>query len=203
MGDVYDYLFKIIAVGDNDVGKTSFIKRFTTGHFQGNMKSTIGVDFSVHTLQLDSKIVKLQIWDTAGQERFRSIIRRYFRNAHAALVMYDVTNTESLQSCIGWINDVRIKCGEDIPQILLGNKCDKVSCRTVSSSDGEHFAREHDMMSFLETSAKDGQNVDAAFYKLAQAMARTYSAPVDYIYDSIMLESIPDNTASWWGCCGY
>ncbi|XP_076080632.1 ras-related protein Rab-13-like [Mytilus galloprovincialis] len=203
MGDSYDYLFKIILVGDGDVGKTSFIRRFTTGHFQRDCKMTIGVDFTVQTLQLDGKIVKLQIWDTAGQERFRSIIARYYRGTHAAIVMYDVTNTESLKNCVRWMNDFRIKCGEDIPQILLGNKCDKLSSRKVSSSDGERFARQHVMMSFLETSAKDGQNVDDAFYKLAQELIRTYSKPMDYKFDSIKLDYLPENTASWWGCCGY
>ncbi|XP_071143573.1 ras-related protein Rab-43-like [Mytilus edulis] len=117
--------------------------------------------------------------------------------------MYDVTNTESLQSCVKWINDIRIKSGEDIPQILLGNKCDELRGRTVSLSDGEHFARKHDMMSFLETSAKDGQNVDDVFHKLAKELSRTYSEPMDYGYDSIRLEPLTDNTASWWGCCGY
>ncbi|XP_071143584.1 ras-related protein Rab-43-like [Mytilus edulis] len=203
MGDSYDYLFKIILVGDGDVGKTSFVRRFTTGHFHRDCKQTIGVDFTLQTLQLDGKIVKLQIWDTAGQERFRSIITRYYRDAHAALVMYDITSTESLKHCVRWINEVKMKCGEDIPQILLGNKCDKLSSRTVSSSEGECFARQHDMMSFLETSAKDGRNVDDAFYKLAQELFRTYSEPMDYRFDSIKLDYLPDNTASWWGCCGY
>ncbi|CAG2234784.1 RAB43 [Mytilus edulis] len=189
MGDSYDYLFKIILVGDGEVGKTSFVKRFTTGHFHRDCKMTIGVDFTIQTLQLDGKIVKLEIWDTAGQERFRSIVTRYYRDAHAALVI--------------WINEVKMKCGEDIPHILLGNKCDKLSSRTVSSSDGECFARQHDMMSFLETSAKDGRNVDDAFYKLAQELFRTYSEPMDYRFDSIKLDYLPDNTASWWGCCGY
>ncbi|XP_052096278.1 ras-related protein Rab-43-like [Mytilus californianus] len=203
MGDSYDYLFKIILVGDANVGKTSFVRRFTTGHFQRDCKATIGVDFTVQTLQLDGKIVKLQIWDTTGQERFRSLIKGYYRNAHAVLVMYDITDTESLKSCVRWMNDVRINSGEDIPQILLGNKCDKLSSRTVSSSDGERFARQHNMMSFLETSAKDGRNVDDAFYKLAQELYRTHSEPMDYRSDSIKLDFLPDNTASWWGCCGY
>ncbi|XP_071143607.1 ras-related protein Rab-10-like [Mytilus edulis] len=203
MGETYDYLFKIILVGDPAVGKTSLVRRFTTGRFQQEYKSTIGVDFTVQTLQLDGKIVKLQIWDTTGQERFRSLTTGYYRNAHAALVVYDVTNTESLHNCVRWMNDVSMYSGQDIPKLLLGNKCDKLSGRTVSSSDGEHFARKHNMMSFSETSAKDGRNVDDAFYKLAQELSRTYFDSMDYRSDSIRLDSIPDNTASWWGCCGY
>lgn len=203
MGDKYDYLFKIILVGDAAVGKSSIVKRFTTGKFQEEYKSTIGVDFTVQTLQIGGKVVKLQIWDTTGQERFRSLTTGYYRNAHAALVVYDITSKESLLNCDRWMNDVKMHSGHDIPNILLGNKCDKLSGRSVSTSDGERFALQHNMMTFIETSAKDGRNVDTAFYRLAQELSRDYMDPVDYQSDSIRLDSLPDNSDNWWSCCGY
>lgn len=203
MVDKYDYLFKIILVGDQAVGKTSLVRRFTTGKFEQQYKTTIGVDFTVQTLQLDGKIVKLQIWDTSGQERFRSITTGYFRNAHAALIVYDVTSTESLTNCEKWMNDVKMYSGHDVPKILLGNKCDKLSGRTVSAADGERFAQQHNMMTFIETSAKDGRNVDSAFYRLAQELSRDFMTNMDFRSDSIRLDSIPDNSNSWWTCCGY
>lgn len=203
MGDKYDYLFKIILVGDQAVGKTSIVRQFTTGKFQQEYKSTIGVDFTVQTLQIDGKVVKLQIWDTTGQERFRSLTTGYYRNAHAALIVYDITSTESLLNCKRWMNDVNMYCGHDIPNILLGNKCDKLSGRRVSTSDGERFALQHSMMTFIETSAKDGRHVDTAFYRLAQELSRDYMDPVNYQSDSIRLGSLPDNSDTWWSCCGY
>ena len=203
MGDKYDYLFKIILVGDQAVGKTSIVRQFTTGKFQQEYKSTIGVDFTVQTLQIDGKVVKLQIWDTTGQERFRSFTTGYYRNAHAALIVYDITSTESLLNCERWMNDVNMYSGHDIPNILLGNKCDKLSGRRVSTSDGERFALQHNMMTFIETSAKDGRHVDTAFYRLAQELSRDYMDPVDYQSDSIRLGSLPDNSDTWWSCCGY
>lgn len=202
MGD-YDYLFKIILVGDQAVGKTSLVRRFTTGKFVQDYKSTIGVDFTVQTLNIDGRIVKLQIWDTTGQERFRSLTTGYYRNANAALVTYDVTNLQSLQNCVKWMNDIQTYTGKDIPKVLLGNKSDKLSGRTVGSSDGLSFAKKHNMMAFYETSAKDGKNVDDAFYKLAQELSKDLFNSMDYRSDSIRLDSIPDNSSSWWGCCGY
>ena len=91
----YDYLFKVLLIGNSGVGKSSLLLRFTDGEFTDNFMPTIGVDFKVKTVTLDSKQTKLQIWDTAGQDRFSTITSSYFKGAHGVLVTYDITDRES------------------------------------------------------------------------------------------------------------
>ena len=95
MNTEYDYLFKLLIIGDSGVGKSCLLLRFAEGTYTDSYISTIGVDFKIHTVNLDGKVVKLQIWDTAGQERFRTITSSYYRGAHGIIVVYDVTDQET------------------------------------------------------------------------------------------------------------
>uniref|UniRef100_A0A8C4MBU3 RAB43, member RAS onco family n=1 Tax=Equus asinus TaxID=9793 RepID=A0A8C4MBU3_EQUAS len=115
----YDFLFKLVLVGDASVGKTCVVQRFKTGAFSERQGSTIGVDFTMKTLEIQGKRVKLQIWDTAGQERFRTITQSYYRSANGAILAYDITKRSSFLSVPHWIEDVRKYAGSNIVQLLI------------------------------------------------------------------------------------
>eukprot|EP01083_Nonionella_stella_P172877 594594_1 len=102
----YDYLLKVVMVGDSGVGKSSLLKRFANRDFTGDYISTIGVDFEIKTLEIDGKTVKLQIWDTAGQERFRTITSSYYRGAHGIIIVYDITDKESFDNVRQWLFEI-------------------------------------------------------------------------------------------------
>ncbi|XP_051997956.1 ras-related protein Rab-33B-like [Xyrauchen texanus] len=164
-------VFKIIVIGDSNVGKTCLTYRFCGGEFLDNPEATIGVDFREKTLQLDGENIKLQIWDTAGQERFRkSMVEHYYRNVHAIIFVYDVTSLASFESLPEWIEE----CGRHsvpamAPHILVGNKCDLRGRREVSTFFAQRLADSYNFPLF-ETSARDPgekEHVDAIFLTLA------------------------------------
>uniref|UniRef100_A0A2K5H7X8 RAB43, member RAS oncogene family n=1 Tax=Colobus angolensis palliatus TaxID=336983 RepID=A0A2K5H7X8_COLAP len=109
----------MVLVGDASVGKTCVVQRFKTGAFSERQGSTIGVDFTMKTLEIQGKRVKLQIWDTAGQERFRTITQSYYRSANGAILAYDITKRSSFLSVPHWIEDVRKYAGSNIVQLLI------------------------------------------------------------------------------------
>nr|XP_060621950.1 ras-related protein Rab-43 isoform X2 [Anolis sagrei ordinatus] len=115
----YDFLFKLVLIGDASVGKTCLVQRFKTGAFAERQGNTIGVDFTMKSLEIQGKRVKLQIWDTAGQERFRTITQSYYRSANGAILAYDISKRSSFQSIPRWIEDVRKYAGSNIVQLLI------------------------------------------------------------------------------------
>ncbi|XP_044754841.1 ras-related protein Rab-37-like isoform X1 [Coccinella septempunctata] len=162
--------FTIMLLGDSGVGKTCLLTQFRDGHFlSGNYIATIGVDFRNKIVTVDQTRIKLQIWDTAGQERFRSITHAYYRDAHALLLLYDVTNKTSFDNIRAWLGEIKEYAQEDVVIMLLGNKADCGTQRAVRREDGERLAREYNV-SFMETSAKSGQNVDLAFLAVAREL---------------------------------
>ncbi|KAB0404573.1 hypothetical protein E2I00_004847, partial [Balaenoptera physalus] len=102
----FDYLFKIILIGDSNVGKTCVVQHFTSGVYTEAQQNTIGVDFTVRALEINGKKVKMQVWDTAGQERFRTITQSYYRSAHAAIIAYDLTRRSTFESVPHWIHEI-------------------------------------------------------------------------------------------------
>jgi small GTP-binding protein len=173
MSEEYDYLFKTVVIGDGGVGKTALTLRFSKGFFQEKYKMTIGVDFHVKTIKIESDNgdirVKLQIWDTGGQERFSSIRPMYYRGALGALLIFDLTSTSSFEHLPQWIEEVRANCKEDIPLLLVGNKDDLVDQRMVALEEINEFTKEFNLF-YMETSAKTGDNVGDCFYVLACLM---------------------------------
>jgi Ras-related protein Rab-1A len=128
--------------------------------------STIGVDFKIRTVDLDSKVIKLQIWDTAGQERFRTITSSYYRGAHGIIVTYDVTDQESFNNVKQWLNEIDRYANEHVNKLLVGNKCDLEDKRVVDRATAQAFAEEIGVQ-YIETSAKNATNVEEAFMKMA------------------------------------
>jgi len=171
----YKYLFKYIIVGDTAVGKSCLLLQFTDKRFQPVHDLTIGVEFGSRTITIEDNQIKLQIWDTAGQEKFRSITRSYYRGAAGALLVYDITRRETFDHLQSWLEDCRRYSNQNIVIMLIGNKSDLENKRKVSKEEGEAFAKKHNL-TFLETSAKTAENVEAAFIESAQKIYETTEA---------------------------
>ncbi|XP_029957724.1 RAB33B, member RAS oncogene family a [Salarias fasciatus] len=148
-------IFKIIVIGDSGVGKTCLTFRFCAGKFPDKTEATIGVDFRERLVDIDGETIKIQLWDTAGQERFRkSMVQHYYRNVHAVVFVYDVTNASSFRGLPAWIEECRQHAlGSEVPRILVGNKCDLRDSVQVGTDVAQQFADSHSMPLF-ETSAK-------------------------------------------------
>merc|ERR1712167_536481 len=162
----YDYLFKLLLIGDSGVGKSCLLLRFADDTYQESYISTIGVDFKIRTIQLEGKTIKLQIWDTAGQERFRTITSSYYRGAHGIIVVYDITDADSFSNVKQWLEEIQRYACEGVNKLLVGNKCDLGPKRAVEKKTAEDFANKLSIP-FLETSAKNNNNVEAAFMTMA------------------------------------
>ncbi|XP_029206069.2 ras-related protein Rab-30-like [Acropora millepora] len=167
----YSYLFKIILIGDANVGKTCLVKRFAKGFFTPSQGPTIGVDFTIRTVEVDGERVKLQVWDTAGQERFRSITQSYYHNADGVVIAYDITSPKSFESIEQWLEDVRRFTSKEVVMYLVGNKCDLHQQRQIDLRNAEEIAKKEKCVA-METSAKEADNVDNLFMSLATQLKR-------------------------------
>jgi len=163
----YDYLIKLLLIGDSGVGKSCLLLRFSDDSFTPSFITTIGIDFKIRTIDLDGKRIKLQIWDTAGQERFRTITTAYYRGAMGILLVYDVTDEKSFGNIRNWIRNIEQHATESVNKILIGNKCDVADKKVIDYERGKALAEEYGIK-FLETSAKNSINVEEAFVTLAK-----------------------------------
>jgi len=125
MTEYYDYLLKLIIIGDAACGKSCLLYRFTDNKFKVDSSHTIGVEFGSKTIEVGGKMIKQQIWDTAGQERFRSVTRSYYRNAAGCILLYDITSRESYNHLSAWLNDARALSTLELVIVLVGNKIDR------------------------------------------------------------------------------
>lgn len=176
--DGYDFLFKIVIIGDCGVGKTCVVQRFKAGTFIERHGNTIGVDFTMKEVTVDEKRVKLQIWDTAGQERFRTITQSYYRSAHGVILVYDITKRSSFLSIQRWMEEVRRYTASNVVIMLIGNKCDLETLREVETLEAEALA-DHipEIMAVLETSAREDTNVTESFLFMARHLKEQYGSP--------------------------
>uniref|UniRef100_A0A672QBV4 small monomeric GTPase n=1 Tax=Sinocyclocheilus grahami TaxID=75366 RepID=A0A672QBV4_SINGR len=154
----FDYMFKILIIGNSSVGKTSFLFRYADDSFTPAFVSTVGIDFKVKTIYRNDKRIKLQIWDTAGQERYRTITTAYYRGAMGFILMYDITNEDSFNAVQDWYDSAYVL-------LLVGNKCDMEDDRVVASERGRQLSEQLGFM-FFEASAKDNINVKQTFERL-------------------------------------
>jgi small GTP-binding protein len=164
----FDYLFKLLLIGDSGVGKSCLLLRFAEGSFSDSFMSTIGVDFKIKSLQFeDGKVVKLQIWDTAGQERFRTITSSYYRGAHGIIIVFDVTDEESFKNVTSWISEIENYASESVCKLLVGNKTDLAEQRVVTRQQAEELAQRLGIP-YIETSAKTADHVEEAFVMMTK-----------------------------------
>ncbi|OAE18541.1 hypothetical protein AXG93_2206s1010 [Marchantia polymorpha subsp. ruderalis] len=200
--DDYDYLFKVVLIGDSGVGKSNLLSRFTRNEFSLESKSTIGVEFATRSINVDSKLIKAQIWDTAGQERFMSILvvvmlmeyvafvlivhedapfmgyraitSAYYRGAVGALLVYDITRHVTFENVERWLKELKDHTDSNIVVMLVGNKSDLRHLRAVSTDDGQNFS-EKESLFFMETSALESTNVENAFKQILTQIYRVVS----------------------------
>ncbi|CAD8052832.1 unnamed protein product [Paramecium sonneborni] len=163
----FDFLMKIIIVGDSGVGKTNLVIRFTQQTFLDNSKPTVGVELFSRNIDIMGKTIKAQVWDTAGQEKFRAITHAYYRGAVGAMICYDITKEQSFLNVEKWMDELRDHGDNNLMMMLIGTKCDLESKRVVRSDDGVQKAQQYNMP-FLETSSLKAINVGKAFSVLLE-----------------------------------
>ena len=156
--------YKLIFLGDQNVGKSSILNRFLNDTFIEEYQATIGLDFQSKNVQIDNQDIHLLLYDTAGQEKFRSLIPMYTRDADIILLVYDITNKESFVNLSLWLKDLTNINFDEAIICIVANKIDLNEKRVVNLEEGEKFAEEHDFI-FQEISAKTGEGFSELFYK--------------------------------------
>ncbi|KAL2902985.1 Ras-related protein RABD2c [Bienertia sinuspersici] len=192
MNSEYDYLFKLLLIGDSGVGKSCLLLR---------MMPILRVTSAPLELTLKSVLLnKMGRWDTAGQERFRTITSSYYRGAHGIIVVYDVTDQESFNNVKQWLNEIDRYASDNVNKLLVGNKCDLTANKVVSYETGKAFADELGIP-FLETSAKSATNVEQAFMAMTGAIKnRMASQPAQNARaPTVQIKGQPLNQKT--GCC--
>ncbi|XP_064595726.1 ras-related protein Rab-8A-like [Liolophura sinensis] len=189
----FDYLIKLLLIGDSGVGKTCILCRFADDSYNSTYITTIGIDFKVKTIELDGKRIKLQIWDTAGQERFRTITTAYYRGAMGILLVYDITSEKSFDDIKEWMANIEEHAADGVEKMILGNKCDMDEKRKIARERGTRLAINYGVK-FTETSAKNNVNIDEAFTMLTKDIKRkldrqTMIGSGEQFEDSIRLKS--------------
>ncbi|KAJ5066568.1 ras-related protein rab-5c [Anaeramoeba ignava] len=180
---------KVVVLGHASVGKSSLVLRFCKGQFFEYQEPTVGAAFLTKSIPFGNEEAKMEIWDTAGQERYHSLARMYYRGAYAAVIVYDITNKESFIKAKEWAKELHQQIPEEINIVLVGNKSDLESLRTVSFDEASDYAKSSGYI-FLETSAKTGENVDDVFFSLAEKLPKT---PVNPQTEEFVVDQTPQN----------
>ncbi|KAL0832682.1 hypothetical protein ABMA28_000868 [Loxostege sticticalis] len=171
--------YKLLVLGDSNVGKTCIVHRYCDERYYDIYISTIGIDFKQKIINLDGVPIKLQIWDTAGQERFRTLTTAYYRGAMGIILMYDITNLESFNHLSYWLRNIQEYASPDVIKVLVGNKCDvHENHRAVPKERGQKIADDFDMP-FFEVSCKSNINIEEAFLTLARKIREYRESKAD------------------------
>merc|ERR1711915_27301 len=165
----YDFLFKVVLIGDSGVGKSSLLKQLTEKSFLPDLRTTVGVEFSLHEMEIDGKKIRTQIWDTAGQERYKAVTKLFYRKANGIFLVYDLTSHSSFRGLERWREEAVMHAEKDAVLALVGNKVDLKHLRTVNRIEAQKYAEQHEMC-FIETSAAESTNVELAFETIIREM---------------------------------
>ena len=157
----FDYILKLLIVGDSTVGKTNFIMRFISDKFNESYMTTSGIDLKSKDIEIKNKNIRIQIWDTAGQEKYRAITRNLYLKVLGVLIIYDITNEKSYNNLKTWVQLIREDCGSHMQIIIVGNKCDLDSERKINQEEVMKYAKK-EKIEYIETSCKTGENVQKA-----------------------------------------
>lgn len=192
--DEYDLVFKIVIVGDSEVGKTNLLSQFTRGEFTAQSRTTLGVEFASKRVETGGRAIKAQIWDTAGQEQFRAITSAFYRDAVGALLVYDVTSRSSFDHVERWLQELRQQADSNIVVMLVGNKCDLEEQRVIGQDEALAFA-ERNGLACIEASAKDTTNVEASFMRLLTEINTLMTMRPDALTASLLSKGDADTVS--------
>ena len=166
--------FKVIVIGNSGVGKTSITNNAVKHSFFENYRSTIGMEIFSLYLQINHKLIKLQIWDTCGQEIYRSLISNFYRNSSMAIIVYSIDKRSSFKDIELWIKELKVNSSPDIKIMLIGNKLDLKEKREVTYEEGLKYLNDYEMINFYETSAKTGENIQKIFQEIGLILYKDY-----------------------------
>jgi len=197
----YDYLLKLIVVGNSGVGKSSLVHRFTHHKFNPHFVSTIGVDFEIREFQVNDKKIKLSVWDTSGSERFRTITTSYYRGSHGIMLVFDVQDITSIEAIPSWIAEIH-KYNETGKILLVGNKHDDPTRNFAFPPNIQDCVDKHGL-SLILTSAKTNTQVDDAFRQVcAEHIQERMAYPCEPNKPTtVVICPGPDPTFSFSKCC--
>ena len=196
----FDFVFKVLLVGESGVGKTAISLRYVNNVYELHTVASTGIDFRNKIIEVEGRRAKIQIWDTAGQERFHSITTNFFRSAQGIVVFYDVTNQASFEKISFWMDCIKLNAPKSVKVMLCGNKCDMGDRRKVNTRSGQSIAKEYGVP-FYETSAGTGLNVDEVFDAIVKQIFMNIESPKK---DTIRLgeyDQLTDHDFQYFKCC--
>ena len=167
----YEFIIKILIIGDSTVGKTNFVYKFSEDKFSENYFASTGIELKTTSIQIDGKSIKIQLWDTAGQEKYRAMTKNLYLKSQGIIILFDITNETSFINLKNWMSQIKESCGEDIPILLVGNKIDLEDNRVINKERAMEYAN-NENIEYIEVSSKTGENINKALTSLLQKILK-------------------------------
>ena len=167
----YEFIIKILIIGDSTVGKTNFVYKFSEDKFRENYFASTGIELKTTSIQIDGKSIKIQLWDTAGQEKYRAMIKNLYLKSQGIIILFDITNETSFINLKNWMSQIKESCGEDILILLVGNKIDLEDNRVINKERAMEYAN-NENIEYIEVSSKTGENINKALTSLLQKILK-------------------------------
>ncbi len=167
----YEFIIKILIIGDSTVGKTNFVYKFSEDKFIENYFASTGIELKTTSIQIDGKSIKIQLWDTAGQEKYRAMTKNLYLKSQGIIILFDITNETSFINLKNWMSQIKESCGEDIPILLVGNKIDLEDNRVINKERAMEYAN-NENIEYIEVSSKTGENINEALTSLLQKILK-------------------------------
>ena len=167
----YEFIIKILIIGDSTVGKTNFVYKFSEDKFSENYFASTGIELKTTSIQIDGKSIKIQLWDTVGQEKYRAMIKNLYLKSQGIIILFDITNETSFINLKNWMSQIKESCGEDIPILLVGNKIDLEDNRVINKERAMEYAN-NENIEYIEVSSKTGENINKALTSLLQKILK-------------------------------